>query len=111
VNQTPKDALKELFKSRWHVELDLRNLESMMRLEMLSCKTPLMAAKELWVYLLAHNLIRLLMVQSALMADCLSRELSPKHSLQPADVAPIRCPGYGRMSSDTAASNLPAACC
>jgi hypothetical protein len=30
----------------------------------------------------AHNLIRLIMVQSAAMADCLPRELSFKHSLQ-----------------------------
>lgn len=35
-NQTSKAALKELFKSRWHVELDLRNLKSTMGLEMLS---------------------------------------------------------------------------
>lgn len=81
-NQTPKAALKGLFKSRWHAELDLRNLKSTMGLEMLSRKTPAMAVKELWVYLLAHNLIRLLMVQSASMADCLPRELSFKHSLQ-----------------------------
>lgn len=80
--KTPKAALKDLFKSRWHVELDLRNLKSTMGLEMLSCKTPAMAVKELWVYLLAHNLIRLIMVQSAAIADCLPRELSFKHSLQ-----------------------------
>ena len=49
---------------------------------MLSCKTAAMAVKELWVYLLAHNLIRLLMAQSASIADCLSRQLSFKHTLQ-----------------------------
>jgi len=81
-SQTPKAALKALFKSRWHVELDLRNLKTTMGLEMLSCKAPAMAIKELWIYLLAHNLIRLIMAQSALMADCLPRELSFKHSLQ-----------------------------
>ncbi|KIP97667.1 hypothetical protein RU08_17355 [Pseudomonas fulva] len=53
-----------------------------MGLEMLSCKTAAMAVKELWVYLLAHNLIRLLMVQSASIADCLPRRLSFKHTLQ-----------------------------
>jgi len=41
-----------------------------------------MAVKELWIYLLAHNLIRMLMAQSARLADCLPRELSFKHSLQ-----------------------------
>lgn len=80
--ETPKAELKALFKDRWHVELDLRNLKSTMGLEMLSCKTAAMAVKELWVYLLAHNLIRLLMVQSASIADCLPRQLSFKHTLQ-----------------------------
>jgi hypothetical protein len=51
-------------------------------MEMLSCKTPAMAEKELWVYLLAYNLIRLLMVQAALASDRLPRELSFKHTLQ-----------------------------
>jgi pimeloyl-ACP methyl ester carboxylesterase len=41
-----------------------------------------MAEKELWVYLLAYNLIRLMMVQAALMAGRLPRELSFKHTLQ-----------------------------
>lgn len=80
--RTPKAELKGLFKSRWYIELDLRNLKTTMGLEMLSCKTPAMAIKELWVYLLAHNLIRLIMAQSASMAGCLPRELSFKHSLQ-----------------------------
>ncbi|MHC8394309.1 IS4 family transposase [Pseudomonas sp. LB3P93] len=80
--QTPKTALKSLYKGRWHVELDLRNLKATLGLGKLSCKTPGMAVKELWVYLLAHNLIRMLMAQSALLADCLPRELSFKHSLQ-----------------------------
>jgi len=36
----------------------------------------------MWVYLLAYNLIRLLMAQSALMADVLPRTLSFKHTRQ-----------------------------
>jgi hypothetical protein len=51
-------------------------------MEVLSCKTPVMAEKEIWVYLLAYNLIRLLMAQAALLADRLPRELSFKHTLQ-----------------------------
>lgn len=80
--QTPKSALKDLYRSRWHVELDLRNIKTTMGMEMLSCKTPEMAEKEIWVYLLAYNLIRLLMAQAALIADRLPRELSFKHTLQ-----------------------------
>ena len=41
-----------------------------------------MIEKELWVYFLAYNLIRLLMSQSALLNDVLPRQLSFKHTLQ-----------------------------
>lgn len=78
----PKDALKDLYKRRWQVELDIRNIKTTLGMETLSCKTPQMGEKEMWVYLLAYNLIRLIMAQSALMADVLPRTLSFKHSLQ-----------------------------
>lgn len=80
--QTPKSALKQLYRSRWHAELDLRHIKTTLGMEMLSCHTPAMAEKELWVYLLAYNLIRSLMAQAALLADRLPRELSFKHTLQ-----------------------------
>jgi hypothetical protein len=41
-----------------------------------------MAIKELWIYMLAYNLIRLLMAQSAFLTDCLPRTLSFKHTVQ-----------------------------
>jgi hypothetical protein len=47
---------------------------------MLSCRAPEMAEKEIWVYLLAYNLIRILMAQAALLADILPRQLSFKHT-------------------------------
>jgi hypothetical protein len=80
--QTPKAALKALYRSRWQVELDLRNIKSTLGMEALSCMTPTMAVKEIWVYLLAYNLVRLMMAQAALLADRLPRELSFKHTLQ-----------------------------
>ncbi len=80
-NITPKNALKELYKRRWQVELDIRNLKTTLGMTTLSCKTPEMGEKEMWVYLLAYNLIRLIMAQSALLADVLPRTLSFKHTL------------------------------
>lgn len=80
--QTPKAALRQLYRSRWHVELDLRNIKSTLGMERLTCKTPAMATKEIWAYLLAYNLIRLMMAQAAVLANCLPRELSFKHTLQ-----------------------------
>ena len=78
----PKSALKRLYQSRWQVELDLRNIKATLGLGVLSCKTPAMAEKEIWVYLLAYNLIRLIMAQAAIHTKRLPRELSFKHSLQ-----------------------------
>jgi hypothetical protein len=78
----PKTALKELFKRRWQVELDIRNIKTTLGMETLSCKTPQMGEKEMWVYLLSYNLIRSLMLKSALLADVLPRSLSFKHTLQ-----------------------------
>ena len=78
----PKSVLKALYRSRWNVELDLRNIKTTLGMETLRCKTPEMAIKELWVYLLAYNLIRLLMAQAALLADQIPRQLSFKHTVQ-----------------------------
>jgi len=77
-----KRELKDLYKSRWHVELDLRNIKTTLGMETLSCKTPDMIEKEIWIYLLAHNLIRITMAEAASLSDILPRQLSFKHSLQ-----------------------------
>jgi hypothetical protein len=80
--QTSKEAIKRLYRARWHVELDLRNIKTTLGMERLSCQTPAMAVKEVWVYLLAYNLIRLMMAQAALRSDHLPRQLSFKHTVQ-----------------------------
>ncbi len=80
--EVPKAVVKALYRSRWNVELDLRNIKTTLGMEMLRCKTPEMAVKELWVYLLAYNLIRLLMAQASLLADQIPRQLSFKHTVQ-----------------------------
>lgn len=78
----PKQAIKAIYQSRWHVELDLRHIKTTLGMETLSCKTPEMNEKEMWVYFLAYNLIRLLMANAALMAGLRPRQLSFKHTLQ-----------------------------
>ena len=79
---TSKSDLKSLYRSRWHVELDLRNIKTTLGMERLSCQSPDMAIKEIWVYLLAYNLIRVMMAQAALLAHRLPRQLSFKHTVQ-----------------------------
>ena len=80
--ENPKRVLLALYRQRWNAELDLRGIKTTLGMEQLRCKTPEMARKELWVYLLAYNLIRLLMAQAALLADQIPRQLSFKHTVQ-----------------------------
>lgn len=80
--QYNKNDLAALYKKRWQVELDIRHIKDTLGMNILSCKTPEMALKEIWVYMLAYNLLRVLMAQSATQHDLLPRQLSFKHCLQ-----------------------------
>ena len=80
--QYSKDALKKLYKTRWRVELTLRDIKQTLGMDVLRCKTPDMIVKEFWAYLLAYNLIRLLMAQAAVCERRDPASLSFKHCLQ-----------------------------
>ena len=60
-----KDDLALLYRQRWNVELDIRNLKTTMGMDHLRCKTPEMVEKEILAPFLAYNLIRKVMCQAA----------------------------------------------
>jgi hypothetical protein len=60
----PAQDLVALYARRWRLELCLRDLKTTMGMEVLRCKTPDMAEKELLAYLVAHNLIRCVMAEA-----------------------------------------------
>jgi len=74
--------LNEIYGWRWHIELDLRAVKSIMQMEMLRCKTPEMVAKEIAAHLLAYNLVRSVMAQAANKVNCTPRQLSFKATMQ-----------------------------
>ena len=61
----PKEEIAALYGFRWNVELDIRNIKQTLGLDHVRCKTPDMVRRELWVTLLAYNLIRKVMATSA----------------------------------------------
>ena len=63
--QYPPAALGQLYYRRWAMELTLRNLKTTLQMEHLSCKTPANLEREIRMHLLAHNLVRRLMLESA----------------------------------------------
>jgi len=65
----PKEALLELYERRWQVEVFIRDMKTTMGMEELRCKTPSMAQKEFLMYVIAYNLLRLLIADAAQMSS------------------------------------------
>ena len=61
----PKEDIAELYGYRWNAELDIRDIKQTLGLDHLRCKSPDMVRRELWVTLLAYNLIRKLIATAA----------------------------------------------
>ncbi len=68
--------IAELYGLRWNVELDIRDIKQTLSLNHVRCKTPGMVRRELWVTLLAYNLIRKVIATSAAAHDKQPRRLS-----------------------------------
>ena len=100
-NRVSATQIKNLYKQRWQIEVDFRNIKSTLGLKYFSCKTPQMVIKEMWVYFLAYNLIRSIMLESAIYARLLPRQLSFKHTVQILKNAPNQYDNqfYGKILS------------
>jgi hypothetical protein len=68
--------IARLFRARWNVELDLRNIKVSLHLDDLRCKSPEMVRPEILVHWLSYNLTRKVMAQAGLAARRLPRQLS-----------------------------------
>lgn len=60
-----KQELAELYEARWQIETNLRHLKQTMGMDVLRCKTVRGVQKELWMYLIVYNQVRLLMLDAA----------------------------------------------
>jgi len=78
----PRDDVAELFRQRWHAELDLRSLKQTLQMDVLRGHSPDIVHKEIWVHLLAYNLLRTVMAQAAWLHALPPRQLSFKGALQ-----------------------------
>lgn len=61
----PRDDLAELYRQRWQAETHLAQLKTTMKMDVLHCKTVLGVQKELLVFAILYNLVRLVMLHSA----------------------------------------------
>ncbi len=77
-----KQEIAQLFLQRWNIELDLRSIKDVLQMDVLRCRTPEMVRKEIWMHLLAYNLIRGVMREAAEAHEKVPRHLSFKGALQ-----------------------------
>jgi IS4 transposase len=60
----PADIL-ELYHQRWHAETNFRHLKQTLKMDVLRCKTVEGVQKELTMYALVYNIVRLVMLEAA----------------------------------------------
>ena len=70
------DWVRWMYRCRWTVELDIRDIKQTLGAERLRAKRPPMVLTELWSILLAYNLVRLKMLQSGSAVERSVRSMS-----------------------------------
>ena len=63
--QYPATELAEQYRGRWEIEVNFRHLKQTMKMDVLKCKTVDGVLKELAVFTLVYNLVRLVMLRAA----------------------------------------------
>lgn len=61
----PARAIAELYRQRWRIETNLRHLKTTMKMAVLHCHSVEGVLKELAMFALVYNLVRLVMVEAA----------------------------------------------
>jgi hypothetical protein len=80
--QYPAEEIAALYRKRWLAELDIEALKIALGMDVLRARSPEMVRKEMGSCLLAYNLIRKTMLQSALWAGRSMRTMSFTAALQ-----------------------------
>jgi len=70
-----KEDIADLYGFRWNVELDIRDIKQTLGLDHARCLTPEMVRGEVWVTLLAYNLIRQVIATAAAVHEKQPRQL------------------------------------
>lgn len=60
----PLAALADLYRQRWQVETDLRHLKTTLGMDVLHCRTEAGVLKELAMFALVYNLVRVVMTEA-----------------------------------------------
>jgi hypothetical protein len=64
-SEYPAEALAELYRARWQVETNLAHLKTTLGMDVLHCETEAGVSKELAVFAIVYNLVRVVMLEAA----------------------------------------------
>ncbi len=78
----PAAGLAQLYRERWHAELDIRSIKQGLGAKLLRCQSPDRVRAELWAHLLGYNLVRCVLAQAACEAGVKPRQLSFQGGVQ-----------------------------
>lgn len=84
--------LAELYKSRWQVETNFAHLKTGMGMEVLRCKSVEGVLKELWMFALVYNLVRMVMLEAARRQGVRPERISFIDALRWLASAPLNAP-------------------
>ncbi|MCX6107671.1 MAG: transposase [Proteobacteria bacterium] len=74
--KVPKADLADLYRKRWQVELNFRSIKTILGMDVVRSTSEEMVVKEVWVHMLAYNLVRETMCVVAATKRCLTSEVS-----------------------------------
>lgn len=77
----PAHDLAKAYSRRWRLEMCLRDIKTTLGMEALRCQSPAMSRKEMFAFLLAHNLTRCVMAEAASVYDTDLERMSFKGTL------------------------------
>lgn len=78
----PRHEITAAYFKRWQVELFFRDIKTTMGFEILRCRSPFMVRKEIFMYFIAYNCLRRLILESAGDAEMAAKTISFKGCLQ-----------------------------
>jgi putative transposase len=79
---TTADEITDLYRRRWQAELHLWSIKIALQMDHLRCKTPHRVRNELWMHLLAYNLVRRAMALAAFQSGAMPWQVSFKGAMQ-----------------------------
>jgi hypothetical protein len=81
-NEFAAQDVADLYRRRWHAELELRSLKVVLQMDHLRCKKPHRVRNEFYMHLVAYNLIRRVMALGAIQRGSPPWNISFKGTLQ-----------------------------